>query len=64
MTGMESNTPLLQEIFTYRRKGRQGKRLVGDFVATGIVPHMVEGLRSRGVDVHMDWFKKPGADGN
>jgi len=58
MTGMESNTPLLQDIFVYRRRGRQGRRVIGEFVATGIVPHYVEELRQRGIEVPYDWFKK------
>ena len=62
MTGMESNTPLLQEIFTYRRRGRQGRHLVGEFTATGIVPHFIEDLRQRGVEVALDWFKKRAGD--
>ena len=63
MTGMEANTALLQEVFVYRRRGRQGRRLVGEFQATGIVPHFVEGLRQSGVEIPLEWFQKRGADG-
>ena len=63
MTGMEGNTPLLQDIFVYRRRGRQGRQVIGDFTATGIVPHFIEDLRNRGVEVSLDWFKKRVADG-
>jgi pilus assembly protein CpaF len=62
LTGMEGNTPLLQEIFAFRRRGRQGRHVIGDFVATGIVPHFVEDLRQRGVEVQLDWFQKRSAD--
>ena len=63
MTGLEGNTALLQEVFAYRRRGRQGRRLVGEFQATGIVPHFVENLRQSGTEVPLDWFQKRGADG-
>jgi pilus assembly protein CpaF len=62
MSGMESNTPLLQDVFTYRRRGRQGRRVIGEFSATGIVPHFIEELTQRGVDVPFEWFKKKAAD--
>jgi pilus assembly protein CpaF len=62
MTGMESNTPLLQDIFVYRRRGRQGKHLLGDFNATGIVPQFIDDLRQRGIEISLDWFRKRTAD--
>jgi pilus assembly protein CpaF len=62
LTGMEGNTPLLQEIFAFRRRGRQGKHVIGDFSAMGIVPHLIEDLRQRGVELHLEWFQKRGAD--
>jgi len=62
LTGLEGNTPLLQDIFVYRRRGRQGRHLVGEFAAAGIVPHFVEDLRQRGVEINLDWFKKRAAD--
>jgi len=62
MTGMEGNTALLQDIFVFRRRGRQGRHVVGDYSAMGIVPHFVEDLRHRGIDVSLDWFKKRGPD--
>ncbi len=62
MTGLEGNTPLLQDIFVFRRQGRQGRRVTGEFQSTGIVPHFIEGLRRRGVEVPLDWFKKRAAD--
>ena len=62
MTGMEGNTPLLQDIFVYRRRGKQGKHLIGDFSATGIVPQYVDELRTRGIEISLDWFRKRTAD--
>ena len=58
VSGMEGTTPLLQDIFVYRRRGRQGRRLVGEFEATGIVPRMVEELREQGNDISLDIFHR------
>ena len=38
ITGLEGLTPLTQEIFRFERHGRKGRCIVGDFVATGVVP--------------------------
>jgi pilus assembly protein CpaF len=62
MSGMEGNTPLLQDVFVYRRRGRQGRRVIGEFSATGIVPHFIEDLSQRGLEVPFEWFKKKAAD--
>ncbi|MCL4848614.1 MAG: CpaF family protein [Acidobacteria bacterium] len=59
VTGMEGVTPLLQDLFVYRRRGRDGRKLVGDFVATGIVPRVVEELRDTGASMPLDLFQKP-----
>jgi pilus assembly protein CpaF len=63
MTGLEGNTPLLQDIFMYRRHGRQGRRLIGEFQSNGIVPHFIEDLRQRGIEVPLEWFKRRTGDG-
>ncbi|MCA9225898.1 MAG: CpaF family protein [Planctomycetales bacterium] len=60
ITGMEGDTPQLQEVFVFRSRGRQGKRLAGEFVATGIVPRVVEQMRAESFDVPMSLFQ-PGA---
>jgi pilus assembly protein CpaF len=63
ITGLEGMTPLLQEIFAFRRRGRQGRRVIGQFTASGIVPRMVEEIRDEGVDVPAALFipSLPGA---
>ena len=57
ITGMEGDTPQLQEVFLFRSLGRQGKRLAGEFVATGIVPRVVEQMRAENHDVPMSLFQ-------
>jgi len=56
VTGMEGNTPQLQDIFQFQRTGRKGKKVDGRYVATGIVPHVAEDLQSRGLDLPMQLF--------
>ncbi|HWB14892.1 MAG TPA: CpaF family protein [Vicinamibacterales bacterium] len=59
ITGIEGTTPLIQPIFEFKRRGRQERRVMGDFVATGIVPRAVEELRDQGVDVPLEIFDRP-----
>jgi pilus assembly protein CpaF len=63
ITGLEGMTPLLQEIFAFRRRGRQGRRVIGQFTASGIVPRMVEEIRDEGIDAPAALFipSVPGA---
>ncbi|MEM1451271.1 MAG: CpaF family protein [Planctomycetota bacterium] len=56
ITGMESGTPLLQDIFRFETTGHAGGRVQGDFIATGIVPRFVEELRRTGTTVPLDLF--------
>lgn len=60
ITGLEGLTPLMQEIFVFRRHGRQGRRVVGHFTATGVVPRMAEELREQGVAVPAALFQRTG----
>jgi pilus assembly protein CpaF len=57
--GLEGNTPQLQEIFTFRYKGRKGRRILGEFVATGIVPRFVDEMRERGFTIPLSIFQPP-----
>ena len=58
ITGMESGTIQMSEIFTYQQTGfDEHGRVKGDFVATGVVPHFYEELQARGIPVDMSIFK-------
>ncbi|MDG2048566.1 MAG: CpaF family protein [Myxococcota bacterium] len=62
LAGMETETPLLQEIFRFERRGVTQSRVEGDFVATGIVPRCAETLRQRGATMAPEWFQsRPGS---
>jgi pilus assembly protein CpaF len=63
ITGMEGSTPLLQDIFVYRRRGRHGRRVLGEFAATGIVPKFFEELREAGTDLPVTLFQQRSQDG-
>ncbi len=62
--GLEGLTPLTQDIFVFERHGRKGKSVLGEFVATGVVPRVVEELREREIAVNMQMFQKPRSKGN
>jgi pilus assembly protein CpaF len=51
ITGLEGSTLQMQELFAFRRRGKQGRRVVGHFSATGVIPRMVDELRDEGVQV-------------
>lgn len=59
ITGIEGNVPQTQEIFRFVRRGRKGKVIAGEFLATGVVPRLVEDLRARDIAVPMQIFQKP-----
>ena len=42
LLGLEGLTPVTQDIYRFERRGRKGKSVLGEFVATGIVPRVVE----------------------
>lgn len=58
ITGIEGTTIQLTDIFRYQQKGFDEEgRVVGDFLATGVIPVFYEDLRSRGIEVDMSIFK-------
>jgi len=58
ITGMESGTIQLNEIFKFQQDGfDENGHIRGDFVATGTVPHFYEELQARGIDADMSIFK-------
>ncbi|MEM6673903.1 MAG: CpaF family protein, partial [Planctomycetota bacterium] len=63
ITGLESGTPLLQDVYRFDTTGHRSGRVQGDFVATGIVPRFVEELKRSGVDVPLDLFAVDGQGG-
>jgi len=58
VVGMEGATPQLQDIFRFERRGRRGRQIAGEFVATGIAPRVVEELDERGIVVPRTIFHK------
>jgi pilus assembly protein CpaF len=55
--GMEGNVVTTSEIFMFKRRGIDAEgRVVGDFLATGLVPRFHERLRSRGIDLDFKLF--------
>lgn len=58
VTGMESGTIQLNDIFRFQQQGfDEHGRVRGVFQATGVIPTFYEELRQRGVDVDMSIFK-------
>ena len=60
ITGLEGGTPLLQDVFRFQQTGRAGRKILGSFVATGVVPRLAQELRERGIEVPMNLFQKSG----
>lgn len=58
IVGMEGNTPQLQEIFRFERRGMKGRQIVGEFVPTGVVPRLVDELIDRGIEIPRTIFTK------
>lgn len=58
VVGLEGLTPLMQDLFRFERSGRQGRRILGSFAATGIVPRFAEEMRTEGQPFSMEWFQR------
>jgi pilus assembly protein CpaF len=58
VTGLESGTPLLQDVFRFQQTGRNGRKVIGSFQPTGIVPKIVHELREKGVAVPLEIFQR------
>jgi len=52
VVGIENQTPQLQDIFEFKQTGRSGNKIMGEHVATGIIPRVVEELISRGDSIN------------
>ncbi|MBT8445872.1 MAG: Flp pilus assembly complex ATPase component TadA [Gammaproteobacteria bacterium] len=59
VTGVESGTVQMQDIFRFQQEGfDENHRVKGHFLATGRVPEFYEDLSSRGLDVDLSIFDK------
>ena len=61
VTGIESGTIQLQDIFTFRVRTHSGAdgKVDGSFGATGAIPEFMEELADRGVKIDLSIFRKP-----
>jgi pilus assembly protein CpaF len=58
ITGLEGTTPQTQELFGFRRRGKQGRKVIGHFTATGVIPRFVDELREEGVQIPSALFQR------
>jgi pilus assembly protein CpaF len=59
ITGMEGSTIVMQDIFVYEKKGiGPDKRVIGEFVPTGVRPWFMEKLRVSGFEVAPHIFER------
>jgi len=59
VTGMEGDKITLQQIFYFKQEGyHENGKVKGRFVATGMIPHFIQEIRDRGVDVDLSIFRK------
>jgi pilus assembly protein CpaF len=59
VTGLESTTPLLQDLFQYVRGPRQEGKVTGEFLPTGVMPRFFEELRQSGIEIPLQLFRQP-----
>jgi pilus assembly protein CpaF len=59
ITGMESQTIVMQDIFVYEKKGvGPDRRVIGEFVPTGVRPWFMEKLRVSGFELPPHIFER------
>ena len=59
ITGMEGNTIVMQDIFTYKRKGiGPDGTVLGEFSATGVRPRFAEKFKVNGIEMPMHIFEE------
>ncbi|MDG2653465.1 CpaF family protein, partial [Vibrio parahaemolyticus] len=59
INGMEGDVITMSEIFTFQRRGvDQDGNVLGDYIATGIVPSCHDQLIKRGLDVPFEIFNE------
>ncbi len=57
--GMEGDVITTQDIFVFAQSGvNNDGRVLGDFQATGIIPKRIEQIRSSGIPIANEWFRK------
>ena len=57
ITGMESDVLQLQDIFVFKKAGRnEDGTVLGQFVATGIRPRCAELMAAAGIELPIDTF--------
>jgi pilus assembly protein CpaF len=55
--GLEGEVITLSEIFSFQRRGMdQEGGVLGDFLATGVVPKFQQRLRQRGLDIGLEVY--------
>jgi len=64
VTGLEGPTPQTQELFRFEQRGRKGRSIVGEFVAMGIVPRLVDEMREQDIEIPVALFRKPRSAAN
>jgi len=60
VVGLEGDTPLLNDLYNFKQRGREGRRVQGTFVPTGVVPRMAEIFRDRGTPLPGSLFMASG----
>ena len=52
ITGLESDTIMLQDLFVFKRTGKdEAGKVLGQLVSTGLRPRVAEQLQAAGIDL-------------